>query len=188
MIALEKQPPATRLLHNIERIQGWSMLLYCPMEALAYLGSHSILNISQSTQNRLWLQSARAWAVYVILQLLHLIEDNRLLRLRAKALERSRGHPSPASAALGDKADASTTNNEQAQTKQMWQELYTRKAAILNEFWVNLGYLPLTLHWSHPLGLFNEAWVGLFGTIAATAGIRSGWRATALPPAPTASS
>lgn len=140
MIALEKSPPPTRLLHNIERIQGWSMLLYCPMEALAYLASHHIITLSQKTQNSLWLQGSRAWALYVGLQLLHLVEDNRLLRLRAKALERNRGHPTPSS---GEKA----LSLEQQQTRQMWDELDTRKEAILNECWVNIGYLPLTLHW-----------------------------------------
>lgn len=145
MIALEKNPPPTRLLHNIERIQGWSMLFYCPMEAIAYLSSHNVLTISQTTQNKLWLQSARAWALYVGLQLLHLVEDNRLLRLRAKALERSRGHPPP-SKASGTSSEKELST-EQLQTKRMWDELDARKAGILNEFWINLGYLPLTLHW-----------------------------------------
>lgn len=116
------------------------MLLYCPMEALAYLASHHIITLSQKTQNSLWLQGSRAWALYVGLQLLHLVEDNRLLRLRAKALERNRGHPTPSS---GEKA----LSLEQQQTRQMWDELDTRKEAILNECWVNIGYLPLTLHW-----------------------------------------
>ena len=151
MIALERSPPPTRMLHNIERIQGWSMLFYCPMEAVAYLASHSVISLSKTTQNRLWLTSARFWALYVGLQLLHLVEDNRLLRLRARALERSRGHPSPkaasSSAAAAAKGDEKSINVEQAQTRRMWNELDNRKEAILNEFWVNLGYLPLTIHW-----------------------------------------
>lgn len=156
MIALEKSPPPTRLLHNIERIQGWAMLAYCPMEAFAYLASHHILTLSQQTQNALWIHSARAWAIYVGLQLLHLVEDNRLLRLRAKALERSRGHPAPSrieAAAAASATGVSVTESEkglsveQQQTRQMWDELDTRKEAILNEFWVNLGYMPLTVHW-----------------------------------------
>lgn len=182
MISLERSPPPTRLLHNIERIQGWSMLLYCPMEAAAYLASHSVISLSPSTQNRLWLYGSRAWALYVGLQLLHLVEDNRLLRLRARALERTRGHPSPVSLSLAQKESEKTLSVEQVQTRRLWDDLDDRKEAILNEFWVNLGYLPLTLHWSLSTGLFNEAWVGLFGTIAATAGLRSGWKRTAAPP------
>lgn len=172
------------------------MLAYCPMEAIAYLASHSILPVSTANQNRLWLWSCRCWAVYVGLQLLHLVEDNRLLRLRARALERSRGHPVPATggavgsltAAGGSEKTESTTTSassgdlseEQTVTRRLWDDLDERKQAILGELWVNLGYLPLTIHWSCPSGIFgSEAWVGLFGTVAAVAGIRPGWRATA---------
>lgn len=122
------------------------MLFYCPVEAIAYLSSHNILSISPLTQNKLWLSSARAWALYVGLQLLHLVEDNRLLRLRARALERSRGHPTPIIASK-EKESEKTLSVEQVQTRRMWDELDDRKEAILNEFWVNLGYLPLTIHW-----------------------------------------
>ena len=66
-------------------------------------------------------------------------------------------------------------------TRKLWDDLAERKQAILGQLWVNLGYLPLTIHWSCPAGIFNsEAWVGLFGTVAAVAGIRPGWQATAL--------
>lgn len=61
----------------------------------------------------------------------------------------------------------------------MWADLAERKDAILNELWVNIGYLPLTLHWSVSTGLIPEVWVGVFGTIAAAAGLRSGWKASA---------
>ncbi|KAK0566082.1 hypothetical protein OC861_003444 [Tilletia horrida] len=193
MIALERTPPPTRLLHNIERIQGWSMLIYCPLEAVAYLGMHSIVPLSASKQNVCWLWGSRMWALYVVLQLLHLVEDNRLLRLRARALERNRGHPVPSSsrsqsssststAVTSEKQNsAATLTEEQAETRSLWNELHDRKEAILNELWVNLGYLPLTVHWSHPTGLISEPWVGLFGTIAAVAGLRSGWKGTAAP-------
>ncbi|SAM69121.1 uncharacterized protein UBRO_00691 [Ustilago bromivora] len=193
MIGLERSPPPTRLLHNIERIQGWSMLAYCPMEAVAYLGSHGILPVSAAIQNAFWLWGSRFWALYVGLQLLHLVEDNRLLRLRAKALERSRGHPTPNKIQLNsngqltlrsEKPGSTTTTQEQVITRRMWDELDDRKAAILNELWVNLGYLPLTIHWSCAKGLIGEGWVGLFGTIAAMAGLRSGWKNSAVPPVP----
>ncbi|KAK0527179.1 hypothetical protein OC834_003274, partial [Tilletia horrida] len=162
MIALERTPPPTRLLHNIERIQGWSMLIYCPLEAVAYLGMHSILPLSASKQNACWLWGSRMWALYVVLQLLHLVEDNRLLRLRARALERSRGHPPPlprsAAAAAGSSAVSTSSaaataekasvalSEDQTETRNLWNELHDRKKAILNELWVNLGYLPLTVH------------------------------------------
>nr|CDI51369.1 uncharacterized protein BN887_04349 [Melanopsichium pennsylvanicum 4] len=194
MIGLERSPPPTRLLHNIERIQGWSMIAYCPMEAVAYLAGHGILPVSEAIQNTFWLWGSRFWALYVGLQLLHLVEDNRLLRLRAKALERSRGHPTPNKIQLNsnefitsssEKSSTTNSSEEQVITRRMWDELDGRKAAILNELWVNLGYLPLTIHWSCTKGLMGEGWVGLFGTIAAMAGLRSGWKASAAPPVPT---
>ncbi|KAN0065589.1 hypothetical protein ACQY0O_000707 [Thecaphora frezii] len=193
MVSLERSPPPTRLLHNIERIQGWSMLAYCPMEAMAYLGGHGIVPVSAAVQTSLWLWGSRFWALYVGLQLLHLVEDNRLLRLRAKALERSRGHPTPTrkeageqrqGEAEGEGEEEKRDSQQAAITARMWDELDERKAAILNELWVNLGYLPLTLHWSFPAGLFGDGWVGLFGTVAGASGLRSGWRNSRAPPVP----
>lgn len=145
MISMERNPPATRLLHNIERIQGWAMLIYCPLEAVSYLGAHSILPVSARWRGKMDLFGVRCWAVYVILQLLHLVEDNRLLRLRARALERGRGHPTPARTPNTEKKV--DLGEEQETTRGMWRELDARKEAILNQLWVNLGYLPLTLHW-----------------------------------------
>jgi hypothetical protein len=200
MISMERNPPPTRLLHNIERIQGWAMIIYCPLEAVSYLGAHSILPVSARTRGKMDLFGVRCWAVYVILQLLHLVEDNRLLRLRARALERGRGHPTPARTPNTEKKV--DLGEEQETTRGMWRELDARKDAILNQLWVNLGYLPLTVHWcvcraavhrrapshvafrcrSTPGGLLSDAWVGFFGTIAASAGLRAGWRATAKRP------
>ncbi len=116
-------------------------------------------------------------------------------RLRAKALERSRGHPTPNKIELktngqltpSTAAEVSTEkagSQEQLITRRMWDELDDRKAAILNELWVNLGYLPLTMHWSSTTGLISDGWVGLFGTIAGLAGLRSGWKNSAAPPVP----
>lgn len=184
------------------------MLIYCPMEALAYLASHGILPVSIANQKRLWLWSCRCWALYVSLQLLHLVEDNRLLRLRARALEKSTGHAMPGTAAVAiiapsrsgpsvsektieaasgtemtaDEELSEELSEKQAITRRLWDDLAERKQTILGELWVNLGYLPLTVHWSCSSGIFSsEVWVGLFGTIAAVAGLRPGWKATALP-------
>lgn len=162
MISLEKVAPPTRLLHQIERIQGFLMLFYCPSEALAYLASKGVLPISRSWQGFLWLWGARAWALYVGLQLLHLVEDNRILRLRGRALERSRGHPKPITRTQERSEKERLRNSiksgyheeekdeldeESINTRKMWNELDERKKSILNELWVNLGYLPLTIHW-----------------------------------------
>ena len=47
-------------------------LIYQPLENLAYLGQHGILPISAEWQTKLWLESARCWAVHVFLELYRL--------------------------------------------------------------------------------------------------------------------
>ncbi|WFD34402.1 hypothetical protein MCUN1_001243 [Malassezia cuniculi] len=175
MISMERVPPPNRYLHTIERLQGWSMVIYCPMEAAAYLAMHKIINLSDRVQNKLWLWGCRFWLLYVVLQLAHVVEDNRLLRLRSRALEKSRGHPAPKT----KDGEAVELNEEQKITSDIWQDIENRKEALVSELWVNLGYLPLTLHWSVESGIISDFWVGVFGTIAAASGMRMGWKASA---------
>ncbi|KAF8525899.1 peroxisomal biogenesis factor 11 [Hysterangium stoloniferum] len=169
LIALERSPPPTKYLHNIERLQGLSMLIYYPLEHIYYFAAHSLLpprfSPSSALNNKIAIWSCRAWAVYVALQFLHLKEDWKLYKLRERALRRNSGKSNGADEVLTEK-----------------MEVEQRKRAIWNEFWVNVGYLPLTVHWSLEKGLFpNETWVGLFGTIAAINSFQGGWAVTAPP-------
>jgi len=180
LTSLERMHPPTRKLLTIERLQGWSMIAYYPLEHLYYLRAHAVLpavlalpllkkSISLNT-GKLGLWSTRFWAAYVFLQFAHLREDHHLLKLRERALNKVKG-----------KGKASDEAAEKADLTQRWD-------ALINELVVNLGYLPLTLHWSLEKGLFsNEIWVGIFGLIAGIASFRSGWQATALPPSSAAS-
>ncbi|KAL7279301.1 hypothetical protein ACG7TL_007142 [Trametes sanguinea] len=205
MIAMERNPAPTRKLRTIERLQGWSMLAYYPLEHLYYLLSHSIIpdkltlpsitafipfirSRPSHTQiplklGTLGLWSTRFWAAYVMLQLAHLREDSKLLRLRERTLSKTKTGATPAEK----------------------EELDKRKAALKNELIVNLAYLPQTLHWQKPplflfgipdeftasaeksteKGIFeNEVWLNLCGLIAGIASWKSGWQATALKPTP----
>ncbi|KAI0044164.1 hypothetical protein FA95DRAFT_1497534 [Auriscalpium vulgare] len=186
LISLERSPPPTRRLHTIERLQGWSMLAFYPLQHIYYLRSRDIIPTSASlplpvefastasvpkgsakssvnvpinaTALSLW--STRLWAVYVVLQLAHLGEDRELLRRRQRALSR-----------------------EKAAGEEQREEIKQRWAAWYNELAVNLAYLPMTIHWSLERGLFkNEVWVSALGLAAAVASFRSGWTATALRP------
>ncbi|GAW05182.1 glutamyl-trna amidotransferase subunit a [Lentinula edodes] len=56
MISLEHNAQPTRKLLNIERLQGWSMVGYYPLEHLSYLVSHDILP-SRSMVHRKLLQA-----------------------------------------------------------------------------------------------------------------------------------
>ncbi|KAI0368011.1 hypothetical protein BV20DRAFT_969857 [Pilatotrama ljubarskyi] len=185
MIAMERSPAPTRKLRTIERLQGWSMLAYYPLEHLYYLLSHSIIPEKLALPSvtafvpfirtrpsekhiplklsTLGLWSTRFWAAYVVLQLAHLGEDGKLLRLRERTLAKT-------------KTGASAAEKE---------DISKRKKALTNELIVNLAYLPLTLHWSTEKGIFeNEVWLDICGLIAGIASWRSGWEATALKPTP----
>lgn len=189
LISLERTPPPTRRLLNIERTQGWSMLAFYHLQHLSYLRTHDLIPTSvplptsrllsgfssapgsssgkpRSQQPVIKINdaavstwSSRLWAVYVVLQLAHLREDRTLLLKRQRALNRL--NP-------GEK--------ERAELASRWDAWY-------NELAANLSYLPMTIHWSLEKGFFkNDAWVSLFGFAAALASFRSGWKATALPP------
>lgn len=107
------------------------MLFYYPLEHLYYLGSKGILPISKQRISQYSLWSCRAWAAYVCLQFLHLKEDWKLLKKREKALKKD------VAAGAGDVQDQ----------LELEKGVQKRKEAILNELVVNLGYLPLTVHW-----------------------------------------
>ncbi|KAF9004049.1 hypothetical protein BDQ17DRAFT_1355418 [Cyathus striatus] len=167
LINLERTPPATRNLLTTERLQGWSMLAYYPLEHMYYLISSGILPAKKPIKldaNWLGLWSCRFWMVYVVLQFFHLREDRKLLQLRQRTLKKAKG-------------SGLTTEDK--------QELNQRWDAYWSELITNIGNFPLTIHWSLEKGLFrNDIWVGLFGTVAAVASFRAGWKATALPPPP----
>jgi hypothetical protein len=118
------------------------MLFYYPLEHLSYLVSHSILPASVPSPrsligtsskpvhldvNKLGIWSTRFWAAYVALQFAHLREDAKLLGKRERAVLKAKGK--------GVNLEA-----EKAEVRRRWD-------ALLNELVVNLGYLPLTIHW-----------------------------------------
>jgi hypothetical protein len=155
------------------------MLAYYPLEHLYYLGSHGIIPSSIPSPfsifsekkknlaldfNKLGLWSCRFWAIYVVLHFAHLLEDRKLLKQRHSSIRKAKG--------------TGLTKDEKKEMQQRWD-------AFWSEVVINLGYLPLTIHWSLKEGLFkNEVWVGVFGLVAAAASFRTGWKATALPSLP----
>jgi hypothetical protein len=131
----------TREILTIERLQGWAMLVYYPLEHLYYLCSHGIIPESipnvmslfsskakpiKLSANRLAMWSSRFWALYVVLQFAHLREDRKLLQMRERMIRKAKG----------------VTSNAPEK-----EELRLRWDAFWNEVVVNLAYLPLTVHW-----------------------------------------
>lgn len=135
LISIERNPRSSRLLQTIERLQGFTMLIYYPLEHIYYFASHGILpsgfTPSSKLNNKIAIWSCRAWAAYVFLQFLHLGEDWRLLKLQEGSLKQT--------LKMGVDLDADLTYEKTT--------ILQRKAALWNECLVNIGYLPLTIHW-----------------------------------------
>lgn len=131
LIALERAPPPTRRLHTIERTQGWSMLVFYPLQQLSFLRTHNLAPVPERRvgDRAVALWSTRFWMAYVVLQLAHLREDRVLLVLRQRALLGPREKVQP---------------QERAELARRWDAWY-------NELAVNLSYLPMTIHWSASL-------------------------------------
>ncbi|KAG9315007.1 hypothetical protein JVU11DRAFT_4118, partial [Chiua virens] len=169
---------ATGLLPILQwmRLQGWSMLVYYPLEHLYYLRAHnlipatipsvtSLLRLGRTSKRSLLnakslaMWSCRAWTLYVILQFAHLMEDRKLLLMKERSLRKGKGVMAEDREDLRNKWDA------------FW-----------NEVVANSANLPLALHWSIEQGIFtSDIWLTIFGFINAVATFRSGWKATALP-------
>lgn len=141
LISLERSPPATRRLLTIERLQGWSMLAYYPLEHLYYLGLHGIIPSTIPSPfslfspkkarltldfNKIALWSTRCWAAYIFLHFAHLIEDRKLLMQRHSSIRKAKG--------------TGLSREEKKEMQQRWD-------AFWSEVVINLGYLPLTIHW-----------------------------------------
>ncbi|KAJ7104287.1 hypothetical protein B0H15DRAFT_809356 [Mycena belliarum] len=179
LISLERTPQPTRNLLTIERLQGWSMLGYYPLEHLSYLRSHDVIpatvpspaSIVDPTaaplkldSSRLTLWSCRCWASYVILQFAHLREDRKVLQLQQRTLRK------------GKRASLNAAD---------MHDLQRRWDAYWSGVLVNLCNLPLALHWSVPGGIIkNPLLVDILSLITAVTSFRSGWKATARPSPP----
>ncbi|KAJ7363953.1 hypothetical protein DFH08DRAFT_930060 [Mycena albidolilacea] len=176
LISLERTQQPTRNLLTIERLQGWSMLGYYPLEHLCYLRIHDVLPATLPSPAALLnpaakplslepaglaLWSCRFWASYVLLQFAHLREDRKLLQQQQRTLRKGKG--------------GALTAAEKQHLQQRWD-------AYWSGLLVNLCNLPLSLHWSVQGGLIkNPVLIDVLGFIAALASFRSGWNATALP-------
>ncbi|BGP56487.1 hypothetical protein JCM8202v2_004107 [Rhodotorula sphaerocarpa] len=158
-----------QLLFN--KIQAWSMLLYYPLEHCYYLAGKGVFNLSPARIGNIAVWSCRFWAVYVVMQVLHIRRSFQLL-----AEERTRVVRAARERVRTDSATSEDLQREKADL----QRLAAQEKSLKNDCWVQAGYLPLTAHWSIPGGVLpNNAWVGICGTVAAAAGLRGVWRRTA---------
>lgn len=129
------------------------MLAYYPLEHIYYLGQHGIIPATITSPfslfsskkskltinfNKIALWSTRCWAAYVFLHFAHLYEDWKLLKLRHSSIRKAKGSG-------GLSVEEKT-------------EMGQRRDAFWSEVVINLGYLPLTIHWYvyHYKNAFSE--------------------------------
>ncbi|KAI3622189.1 glutamyl-trna amidotransferase subunit a [Moniliophthora roreri] len=177
MGALERSPQPTRSLLNIERLQGWSMLGYYPLEHLSFLRSNDIIPSQLSARlsplakpkqlnidaGELSLWSCRCWAAYVVLQFAHLREQRKLLQTRQRNLRKAKG--------------SSLSRAEKEELKKSWE-------AYWNGLILNVANFALALNDSSRTGIMGSVWYDLLTLFATALSFKSGWEATALPSQP----
>ncbi|KAI0342677.1 hypothetical protein BDW22DRAFT_1330128 [Trametopsis cervina] len=188
LISLEHNPPPTRKLLTIERLQAWSLLLFYPLDHAQFLISHSVIPAKTSSPflarsakvttkaldgtvsldaGKLSRLSCQLWLLYIVMQFAHLREDRKILLSEERSLNKSK---------------AISAQAAKAKVKERWQFLWT-------ELLTNACNLPCALHWSLEGGFFkNNLWVDILSLIAAVVSWRSGWRAITAPAAPASSS
>lgn len=145
--------PTDPFILLITRLQVWSNLIYFPLENLYYFGAHNILPISPAKQNWYSNIGCRFWAAHVVLDLLRLWREHSL-RARARKAQQT---------------DATSSKQDRAAEFDWYRQLI-----------INLGYLPLTVHWSVDGGIgLSDVQVGICGTFAAIGQLLGQWRANA---------
>ncbi|KAF9270628.1 hypothetical protein L218DRAFT_1072021 [Marasmius fiardii PR-910] len=175
MISLERNPQPTRKLLNIERLQGWSMLGYYPLEHLSFLRSQDVLpsevsiSVTPLTEKpkalvinagELSLWSCRCWAVYVALHFAHLREERKLIQARHRDLRKGKGRP--------------LSETEKDELRRKW-------SAYRSDLIMNVANFGLALNASSRSGIMNGVWNDILTLLAAVISFRDGWNATALP-------
>ncbi|KAG7580079.1 hypothetical protein FFLO_00050 [Filobasidium floriforme] len=161
--------PTTSLLTSLQNL---ALIIYYPLENLSFLSSKGVFPLSPARELRWSVWSCRAWMAYVALEFVALWERRNGLIVRQKALEVQHRQSLQMEVKPADGSTMSTTTpTSELALQKDWVAWYEDAVS-------NLGYAPLTVHWSLYQGAWtNQAWTGLFGTVACVAGLRSKWRA-----------
>ncbi|KAL8278775.1 hypothetical protein RQP46_008844 [Phenoliferia psychrophenolica] len=134
--------PKDKKLARIEWLQGWSMLIYYPMEHAYYLAGKGVFDISTDNVNALAIWSCRFWATYVVLQFAHIRRSYTLLAEARRSLSTS----SSSKLLSADKV----TSSDVADEKRELARIEKTGESLKNDLLVQVGYLPLTMHWFVP--------------------------------------
>ncbi|KAF8327284.1 uncharacterized protein EI90DRAFT_3068567 [Cantharellus anzutake] len=176
--ALERNPATSSLQLTLQRLQGLSMLIYYPLEYLAFFSSPfapvippRIISPSQSTKIQMW--SIRAWGVYVLLQVWICANELGELSWKEDAFRK----------ALEEKLEElEKVEGEKGKVKSDLEKVLKRKKQVRYQLIANASRLPVILHWSLVKGFYkNEFWTNFYSFISAVAAFRGGWEGSRLP-------
>lgn len=169
IVHVESNPPPSKLLLNINRMQNMANMCYYPMEHLYWLGKHEVIPMKKETTKKLYEWSCRLWTVYIVLQFWNIWEEWKLIKKRQNYVNTySQTQP--------------TTKEEEIREKRSMnkikQQMEKEKITIIMNLIINTAYLPLTLNWSFKECKLNDAKVGTLGLIAALCQFFTSWAAT----------
>ncbi|KAL7423857.1 hypothetical protein Q5752_001441 [Cryptotrichosporon argae] len=143
---------------TLPTLQALSLLAYAPLEHFAWLGSKGVITVSPTTLARASTWSCRFWAAYVFITIHQLRGTYVGLVRERRALARREDEKDE-----GAKADGRALAGK-------WMTWAT-------DCVTNAAYLPLTLHWSTPSGLWtNPLITASLGTAAALSQLSAEWR------------
>ncbi|KAF7292986.1 hypothetical protein MIND_01197900 [Mycena indigotica] len=154
--ALERNPPASRLILNVGRIQCLSMLVFYPLEYVSFFSapaSGPLLRISPKDALFAQLWSVRAWLVFTAFKIVEQAHD--LIALLRKH----------------------TYHKDEAERAKIAKRKFHLTYALIS----NVVRLPVILHWSVIGGIYkNEIWTSGLSLVSALAALKGGWESTRL--------
>ena len=156
------------LLKFITRLQTWSLLIYYPLEHMYWLSSQGIYPLRHATSFSLW--SCRAWAFYILLDLIG--DSYRLYLLTYETSEAWK-----VSGASRNMFPSSYLQETYVKNLDMPRNLLisSRRRAIYVKSIMNLCDLPLAIAWSLNRDLLSPLALILCGCISSSIGLYVKW-------------
>jgi len=171
---LEPLPQEAERKDRILRALTWTSIASCVgsqiLENGAYLSSKGALTtdgwvgeMGKKRELKWWTWSARFWAAYVGIELARLGVEHYYF---------------PSASAVGSNGQGDGEKDDKIEVEEIRK---SRKLASWNwwkDFVSNIGYAPMTLHWSLEEGLLSEMGVGACGMVAGGALLVDAWSNT----------
>lgn len=142
--------------------------MYQFFENKAYLASKGILVQGKGKVGKWYSWSSRFWMVHVLLDLASLARVRNLQQLAQENLKKEQSL-----VRIGSEDYDPAVESVDIQARSKEEEIWWR------EFYINLAWTPLTVHWSMENGFLSEAQIALLGVIAGGVRLREAWNATA---------